>query len=334
MENTLYKSKENDMFSELRGLDLLTLLSQIETTNLTYRDTLGVPSFVTLGYEIEYEGIKRSIVDKFISEAGLYSWDSGSDQTVKGGELRSPILGDNKEDWLELRRICKFLQLVKATTNGKSVGGHFHIGTQTIGEEADAWRDFLKLYAIYENVLFRFYYGDKINGREGIKQYAPPMARSVFSYWESMKEFETAKEIVEYFAGSRYRAINFNNVQSFEDASNMNTIEFRCPNGTIDEIILQNNANAALKMLLSAKEGKIDRDFLEFKYKRDRQRKVDNPQFYNIVCLKDALEFVDLVFDNNLDKIYFLRQYLKDFKEALFNQSLIEAPSFVKSKTL
>ena len=34
----------------------------------------------------------------------------------------------------------------------------------------------------------------------------------------------------------------------------------------------------------------------------------------NEIYLNDALEFADLIFDNNLDKVYFLRQYLKSFE--------------------
>ena len=35
---------------------------------------------------------------------------------------------------------------------------------------------------------------------------------------------------------------------------------------------------------------------------------------YNEINLKDVLEFVDLIFDNNLDKLNFLRQYIGDFR--------------------
>ena len=49
------------------------------------------------------------------------------------------------------------------------------------------------------------------------------------------------------------------------------------------------------------------------------------------VNLQNVLEFVDLVFDNNLDKIYFLRQYLKDFQNGYKINSAVKAKSFVKS---
>ena len=34
---------------------------------------------------------------------------------------------------------------------------------------------------------------------------------------------------------------------------------------------------------------------------------------YNEINLKKAIELGDLIFDNNLDKVYFLRQYIKSF---------------------
>ena len=51
---------------------------------------------------------------------------------------------------------------------------------------------------------------------------------------------------------------------------------------------------------------------------------------YNEVCLKDALEFVDLVFDSNIDKIYFLKQYLKDFEDNYALTELTKAKVFYK----
>ena len=35
---------------------------------------------------------------------------------------------------------------------------------------------------------------------------------------------------------------------------------------------------------------------------------------YNIINIEEVLELADLIFDNNLDKVNFLRQYLKNFK--------------------
>jgi len=81
-------------------------------------------------------------------------------------------------------------------------------------------------------------------------------------------------------------------------------------------------------MLISCKTKVINEDFLDYKLHHEFQSYKDNAYLYNTISLKNVLEFVNLVFDNNLDKVYFLRQCLKDFKE---NYSL---KSPVRVKTL
>ena len=51
---------------------------------------------------------------------------------------------------------------------------------------------------------------------------------------------------------------------------------------------------------------------------------------YNILDIDGALELVDLVFDNNLDKLYFLRQYLKDLRETRSKTLYLRSNSFTK----
>ena len=41
-------------------------------------------------------------------------------------------------------------------------------------------------------------------------------------------------------------------------------------------------------------------------------RKYNNLNSYSDIYLKQALEFSDLIFARNIDKIYFLKQYLKN----------------------
>ena len=51
-------------------------------------------------------------------------------------------------------------------------------------------------------------------------------------------------------------------------------------------------------------------------------------KLYNEIDIEEALEFSDLIFDNNLDKVYFLIQYFKNFDYAY--QPLIKAKKFTK----
>ena len=69
---------------------------------------------------------------------------------VNGGEVQSPKMIDDKECWAELKQVCDFLTSHNADTS-KNAGGHIHIGAHVLGNELNAWKDFIKLYTAYEN---------------------------------------------------------------------------------------------------------------------------------------------------------------------------------------
>ena len=46
--------------------------------------------------------------------------------------------------------------------------------------------------------------------------------------------------------------------------------------------------------------------------------------------LKKVLEFTDLIFEDNIDKIYFLRQYIKNFEEIEDTNIAFKAKKFIK----
>lgn len=81
---------------------------------------------------------------------------------------------------------------------------------------------------------------------------------------------------------------------------------------------------------MAAKRKDIAEDFLDYKIEHEFLSYRGHENRYNEVCLKDALEFVDLVFDSNIDKIYFLKQYLKDFEDNYALTELTKAKVFYK----
>ena len=98
--NTFINPEKNDYFSYLRGTDLQDLL--IETSNffLEYRNSLNLPKDLTFGVEIEYEGLLKPKIDRFINNK-LKEWTSKTDGSLNyGGEITSPI---DPKPW------CRFL---------------------------------------------------------------------------------------------------------------------------------------------------------------------------------------------------------------------------------
>ena len=334
MKYEFIDSTKNDFFSELSGIDLQDLLYQTEKYLLGYRTGLGLPSDVTFGCEIEYEGISKKVTDKYISK-GFSNWATDIDFSLEsGGEIISPVMTDSIGCWQELRKICKYLSKKNVDTM-HNAGGHIHIGASALGESLDAWRQFLKLYTLYESVIFRFAYGDKINWGARQLRFARPMADFIYCNLRDINSVTLLLDIKSMLTPLKlYRcfAINFCNVNADDPNYNAskNTIEFRSPNATTNAIIWQNNVNAFAKILLAAKNGKLDEELLDYKLENEFIPFAGNEYIYNVIRLKKALEFVDLIFDNNLDKIYFLRQYLKDFQDGYNLKTMVRAKKFTR----
>ena len=332
MSNIFISSEKNDSFAFFRGIDLQDLLIETESYLLEYRDKLNLPSDVTFGVELEYEGILRTITNMFI-EKNLTEWDSKCDRSLSsGGEITSPVMTDEIKYWQELQKVCEHLSRRKADTL-HNAGGHIHIGTCVLGEDIEAWRNFLKLYTAYENIIFRFVYGDKISARKKLFKYAPPIADSIYSVMPSINEAEDLSELRWVLPTSERRAaLNFCNIDFYnpERRYGKNTLEFRSPNATTNAVVWQNNINVFAKMLVASKDKVMNEEFLDYKLKHEYLPYSGNEYMYNEVSLKNVLEFVDLVFDNNLDKIYFLRQYLKGFQENYGIKIAVRAKKFVK----
>lgn len=106
----------------------------------------------------------------------------------------------------------------------------------------------------------------------------------------------------------RYKSLNFTNVCSFGKKEEENTIEFRCPNGTLNEVIWQNNLNFFLSLMNYAKDGYNNADW-EY-YVNKANDNIDSDYDYSELYLKDALELADLIFKTNQDKIDFLSNML------------------------
>ena len=290
MTKELLSSNNNDILRNLKGLDKEELLQLIKDFHLRYHDTLFLPPELTFGIEIEYEDLKWEKVEEFINR--------------------------NNPNWN--------LKKEKANTN-KNTGGHVHIGAQMLGNDYNNWRRFIKLYTIYEQILFRFGYGDKLHYRTKILVYSDILQSELISKMWKFNHAKSLREIEEFFPHqTKHIALSFRHV-SFADMSkrDMNTIEFRFPNCTVEEAIWQNNINVFAKMILAAKNPNLDEEYLDYLLKELEYLFYTFNNFdeifarYQRIDLPKALEFADLIFNNNLDKINFLRQYLKGYEEIL-----------------
>ena len=144
MESSFVTSEKNDDFVLLRGRDLQDLLVETENYFLEYREKINLPSNVTFGVEIEYEGVSRVKTNKFIDK-NLKDWISKDDGSLRsGGEVTSPIMKDRVKYWQELKKVCEYLSKKGADTS-HNAGGHVHIGANVLGYDVESWRVFFKI---------------------------------------------------------------------------------------------------------------------------------------------------------------------------------------------
>lgn len=120
--------------------------------------------------------------------------------------------------------------------------------------------------------------------------------------------------------------------------------EIRCFNGTLRPEIAQNNINLIASIVDAVIEDRIDKDyvFAEYeKYKKKRYNfdyrfaRIDDEKVgeqynrllngFSKVKLDKALKLADMIFTAELDKCYFLKQYLKLFRaEPEYVESLVQ----------
>ena len=310
------KPSDNDILSKLKGKDILNIIELLDN-DLDLRNNLGLDSTITFGLELEYENIHsyndKEPLESIKEKLQKTYWVSKYDSTLNFGvEINSPVLRDNKENWLFLDDLIKFIK--PFVSIGDKSGGHIHVGTPILGDNKDSWLNFLKLWSTYENIIYRFTNGEFITSRKSIAQYAMPTMKEFKNFYGILKNSSLDK-IIKFLRNTRrYQSVNFWNVSEnhINELLFKNTIEFRCPNSSLSSIVWQNNVNLFTKMLLYCKsknfnDNVIDNRFIINNYK------YDNLYLYDEIFLDQALEFVDLIFTNNLDKIYFLKQYFKSF---------------------
>lgn len=307
----------NDRLSKIKGSDLLTLIALINKYYLKLRSRINLPEDITFGLEIEYEYAKKELISKALDELEIsekisLNWTGTSDSSLThGGELDSPIFTDTEKTWIELDNLCKMLE--EYATISVNSGGHIHIGAHILEGKEEYWLNFLKLWEVYENIIYRFCYGEFKTGRPSISSYAEPLRNNLLiDYPELVVDKANLKSILSTVSYKRDQGINFYKVRKSTYSSD-NTIEFRCPNGSLNATIWQNNVNFLARLLLFSKSPSFDDDTIT-KRLQTIEKKDLSLEVYNEVDLNPALEICDMIFSNNLDKIYFLKQYLKAFE--------------------
>lgn len=300
--------------SKLSKIDKKELLNEIKNMNFSYRDKLNFSNNITFGVEIEYGTAKRSnIMDVMECYSGekiddFYKyWQYGLEMAFSkvihgeyyGGELISPILKNKKEYYNQLKLACHTLKKFGATTSGL-MAQHVHISTKPFKSKLRYFENFIKIYMLYEDLIYTFgFYGKE--PRKVITTYANPISYLLYNALleESYNNYEELMSLCDFYFG-KTSSINYDKFSK--------TLEFRSCNSTINPVIIQNNINLFCSLIEASKNKKIDLDLIDYKLEKFKEAK-----YFTSKVSKDlnrAFELSDLIFRKDIDKKYFLKQYM------------------------
>lgn len=317
---------ESVMLSKLSSGDINNIINTLDKYYLELRDTIGKYPNDTTGFEFEFEDYDEILIRREMNNKGYFKddyklyqdgYDCRNSSFPYVYELCTPILSISNINWNRIKELCYFLK--RNSCIGNNSGAHIHIGAQILNNNMTSVTNFTTMIIAYENVLARFFYGNFINERLSMHTYAPPVANDWYDiylefetdYFKRLKTRDLINKLSGYFEKNQF--INLSNVLHLGEEYVNNTFEFRAPNGTLDPVIWQNNLNIIVKLMKYCNSDKFNLELVENRIKKNIMN-LSNYKYYRSINLDAALELCDLIFDNNIDKIYFLRQYLKDRK--------------------
>lgn len=296
------------------------LLDYLSNIPFVYRDKLNLPEDLKFGTEIEFmvdqtHDIYKSLRKVLYTQTGDRKYFKlGSNHRVvsyNGGkkiyEIKSPVLCNNNEDFNSLRVVCDELSNHNTSPSNQK-GVHVHVDLSTLENNERFLSIFLKIFCIYEHIIFRFSYGEEEYSNINVSSYSREVSNRLYNYLTTHnynEEFNSVlNDLRDLFACKSY-AINFHK----KDLScNNETIEVRTFNSTMNPVIIQNDINLVLSIINQIVENGIDIDLLDYRFK-EYDRKFYVKESYSKMNLQDAVELSDLVFNYDEDKDYFLRQY-------------------------
>jgi len=295
------------------------ILNDANQIELKFKDKLlNKNNNYTFGIELEFLGILYHELEKYIKngyfridiENDLYCYSNRyyrykREYTNKreGAEIVTPIMMDKKSYWQDLKMVCEDLRMYGAT--GKNCSTHMHFGAHVFGNNYNNYATLVKLWVTYEKEIYNFYYGKDEKPRKKIEAFAPSInKKNLENYFSSSyKTFYLHKyqeDIENFLFGLNLTGVYDNKLKD------KNTIEIRVPNGCLDYKIIQNNVSFFLNLIDKIKTNKIDIDYLDYKFKNRLVN--DNIKSFNNINLNNVLDLVNIVYRDEVSKLYFIKQ--------------------------
>ena len=307
-------------------------------------EKLGLPDNFKFGIELEANNVKTKGKNalytgesaKFIKDKKWHMATKAEEALVGegGAELVSPILRDSEEDWKNIYDICEHMKKFPgdkgdSVVTDEKCGLHVHFDAECLANDPNKMRNFLRLYAESEELIYKMC-NDKNDPIRGgaINKNFKGLTHLVSSIWRNGMASPSGKKILnqiengtlkvsykkfgklKMLAGKykiderRYKGLNLTNIGN----KKKNTIEFRMANGTLNPEVIKQNVFLYASLMNTAINMTENPEKYEEKLQEFYRTDVDEGQ--------KAESFLNIIMENPEDqKIYMERwESVKDAK--------------------
>lgn len=252
------------------------------------------------GIEIEAEGIEFELGTRVLGHKITDDWNIKIDNSLTDGgiELASPVLDNTKENIIRLKKIASTLEFLGATFKNAS----FQINFDAYDLTSNDIIYLLKIFSIYENVIYRFSTGIDSTLRQTVRDFAFPISKAFFYLYNNCRVKEDSYS---QLINDKSLAISLK-TKTKNDNDPIKVIEFRTPNGTSDFYLWMNYIVFFSSFLTCIKNKKYDREYIDYLFDIMEFKTVED--LIRIDEVK-ANEFAQLIYQSDIEKECFFKQY-------------------------
>ncbi len=269
------------------------IIFPIEGINM---NRLSIPRKEEIGLELEVNGIKTTSMYNILSEFPKYEVQTDNSILYTGSEIATPILHNKAKELDELKRVL--LSVSSVPHNFEDCSLQINFDYSLIKKDKNL-EYFLKIFAIFEDIIYHYSIGSAYNFRDSIDTYASPIRNYLITYLNSNLPL---KYLVEHFSNNKRDAIC---IKNNKDKYNKTILEYRSINGTLDYEEIMDYINFFYYLTISYR--RIDKEKIDYIFSNL------NPMIflesYFLKKMKKAKEFAELVFPKEKDKNLFLTRY-------------------------
>ena len=211
---------------------------------------LGIDSNLLFGLEIEAEGINEGIMKELeFDKTGFRCSDDGT--LVLGVEVKTPKLKNQNECLSELYYVCNMLEMGGFKTSSRA-GGHIHFDSSYFTHKEDYYGLF-EIWTSVEDMLYIILNDVFSLPRNDVTSFATSFVESIREQKEMvfesfLKDDDGFASNLHLWQNDKHNGLNITHVRT-----DLNTIEFRVPNGTISFPVWMQNIKFLGRLMMVSK---------------------------------------------------------------------------------